>query len=1476
MSTPTPPPELMLRRVYLRNVGPSAARFDPLDLDLSVPTGRAAAKVLWSLTNTGGKTTLLRLLTSVVVPHARAQMGGANLGDFVQTGDTAHIVAEWESDIAGRFVVAGCYEWPGRQRPRDVATGSLHRAFYAFRVPEGFDIADLPFLFEGRRRTLDDYRAALHEHFRNKPAARFVWTRTQSEWATVLDEQTELDPELFRYQMRMNDDEAGAERLVAKLNSADAVIEFFVSALNDRAVSLDFTTTLRDYAIAAANRATLEQDAEFSETMAGHLERLAEAADYATLAEGDVLTRASAAGELTAAIVARAGREETARDEAATRQAEHEERSTTANTEINRLDNIRSQLNLDEAQFRLEIAGTAEQDARARLDAANRELAICKALEPRARLRNAEVARDAARAAYDLAEADLKPLRDAVRARAAGLAAKYGELVRAELAHQEEAARIAEEAAAKRIAVEATRTTQLEARTTANLDLTQIDALVTAASAALDELRANGDAKPSETATEAQARWEAVTTESEAKQQSTESRIATLGTQITGLQPNRNHNERQLREAETQLRRATEERDRYRDEHATLLRLDDLVALIGADEPDPATLRRATDMVDQQAQAAEQTAADAATALRERQRELDVLERDDLMASSADVERVRDHLVDAGVGATTGWTWIAANIADVDQRRDLISSHPEIANGVIVTDAARTNEARQILEDTDLALRIAVLVTTAPTGGLAGHSVGFVVEPHRAIYDPDWAERTADELRNEIHTLSETAATSRVNAERIRAAGAEVASFLRRWQDKYPVLDANVITTKTSVEEYTIRLGAIVDEITELDTERDQLRDALPTLQRTIRQAEAAAARCRACEQTGTRAASATDRRPEVVAARTKAQQAIDDAGRTIAAAAAERDVALARAATANETAARWRDRLGSVGVEPGEAVPDAPVEQLEQEWRTQRSALEQRERGSTHAALLDDAENLVAQLAIEVSRHDSELMPEVDTRLATHWAATPEGRTTLLAAAEDAQQRCIADHLRANHDLDQARRTLTERQPEGRAVYVQLPEEWKATSADECVAMVVRVDQANVKWRNQQREENQAAAAAKAEAENAEKFRWSFNSTVSLWPGEPVSTGAVFEGTPDEATSTLQDRIAAHRIAIEERDGAAKTRADQRDAVKRCAVDQRFAEFTLAKKAMSTSDEELYDRAKAWSVELGIRTKSIREELEELNRHRDSLVNQLHGLAEAQLRLLRAVSRSSNIPAGFGELSGKPAFSIDFDKLDETEALSRLATRVDTWAVQLAADPKRATRTEQIDRWLAEAAKDLVKVNASGASWRVKVLKPLLDNRVYYCAPDRIEKEYSGGQELTLAVLLYCCLAAVRSNHRTTGRRPAGALLLDNPFGKASNQQLIAMQQALAGKSGIQLICATGLNDPTVISAFEGADARVIRLRNDIDQRGGLNHLRVSDPLVHKAITEAILDGHDADDPNGYVSATSYTVNEPATPESP
>src|SRR5690349_15933260 len=77
-----PIPKLRLRRIYLHGIGPDLARFDPLDLDFSTRDG-AASRVLLSLTNTGGKSTLITLVCSLVVPAARAQVAGKNLGDYV-------------------------------------------------------------------------------------------------------------------------------------------------------------------------------------------------------------------------------------------------------------------------------------------------------------------------------------------------------------------------------------------------------------------------------------------------------------------------------------------------------------------------------------------------------------------------------------------------------------------------------------------------------------------------------------------------------------------------------------------------------------------------------------------------------------------------------------------------------------------------------------------------------------------------------------------------------------------------------------------------------------------------------------------------------------------------------------------------------------------------------------------------------------------------------------------------------------------------------------------------------------------------------------------------------------------------------------------------------------------------------------------------------------------------------------------------
>src|SRR5690349_5554622 len=160
-----PVPPLRLRRVYLHGVGPDGARFDPLDLDFTANDG-AASRVLLSLTNTGGKSTLITLVCSVVVPASRAQIGGKFLGDYVLTGDTSHVVCEWEDSTSGEQIVTGTVmEWKdGRRQPAHAlrSTTNMHRAWYLFRTGPGLPgIDDLPFVVDGRRIPYRDFHAVI-------------------------------------------------------------------------------------------------------------------------------------------------------------------------------------------------------------------------------------------------------------------------------------------------------------------------------------------------------------------------------------------------------------------------------------------------------------------------------------------------------------------------------------------------------------------------------------------------------------------------------------------------------------------------------------------------------------------------------------------------------------------------------------------------------------------------------------------------------------------------------------------------------------------------------------------------------------------------------------------------------------------------------------------------------------------------------------------------------------------------------------------------------------------------------------------------------------------------------------------------------------------------------------------------------------------------------------------------------------------
>jgi hypothetical protein len=134
---------------------------------------------------------------------------------------------------------------------------------------------------------------------------------------------------------------------------------------------------------------------------------------------------------------------------------------------------------------------------------------------------------------------------------------------------------------------------------------------------------------------------------------------------------------------------------------------------------------------------------------------------------------------------------------------------------------------------------------------------------------------------------------------------------------------------------------------------------------------------------------------------------------------------------------------------------------------------------------------------------------------------------------------------------------------------------------------------------------------------------------------------------------------------------------------------------------------------------------------------------------------------------------------------------------------------------------------------------FRVEMLKPDAVLRTERLRVAEIRDVFSGGQQLTAAIILYCTLAALRANDRGRARqRHSGVLFLDNPIGRASAGYLLELQLAVAEALGVQLLYTTGLFDAGALGVFP----LIIRLRNDADLRAGLKYLSV-DSVVRREL---------------------------------
>ena len=289
-----------------------------------------------------------------------------------------------------------------------------------------------------------------------------------------------------------------------------------------------------------------------------------------------------------------------------------------------------------------------------------------------------------------------------------------------------------------------------------------------------------------------------------------------------------------------------------------------------------------------------------------------------------------------------------------------------------------------------------------------------------------------------------------------------------------------------------------------------------------------------------------------------------------------------------------------------------------------------------------------------------------------------------------------------------------------------------------------------------------------------------------------------------------IEQELKKIRLEISKLDGE---RAKATKAVRGWASEQRFEPLqSHIGRQFSMADEvDLETHAEDWRNQLELRIQTIDGQLTEMNQHRDILVTQALAAAEDGLALLRAAASQSRLPDHLPGLGGAQFLRITAHAPDDAgERKGRIGGLID----EMIDEGEMPTGLALVQRAVRRLAKPI----------RVKVLNP--DPDVDHVAVDITDMaRFSGGEQLTGAILLYCTLAQLRARTRGMHRKPSSVLILDNPIGRASRVRFLELQREVARAMGVQLFYTTAVNDHEALRTLPN----VIRLRNQrFDRNSG------------------------------------------------
>ncbi|MEU6680538.1 hypothetical protein [Streptomyces sp. NPDC046925] len=1538
-----------LSRVRLYSIGPAGARYADTVLDLrgvgaevpdpapaqaeffqDEPTGpplRPAPAGVLFLENGGGKSVLLKLIFSVMLPGHRNTLGGASSGvlrKFLLADDCGHVALEWQHTLTGECVVVGkVSEWRGRQVSNDPR--KFAEAWYSFRPGPGMSLDSLPVAestavrpsvegvsgAQGRRRTMKGFRDALTDAGKAYPHLEVHWEEIHDRWNEHLGD-LGLDPELFRYQREMNADEGEAAGLFAVKKDSDFT-DLLLRAVTDTRDTDGLADLVHGFGNKLGRRSELIAERDFTAGSVDLLGRIVDASDTRSRAR-DVHAGAERRTRTLARRLSARGVAERSRA------GDLAERVTAAAHTVTSAEEARGRSALISAELAFRHASLALTVAEKAAAAQRRELADARQLHSawqaaEAVLRHRAAADRSARVASAILEAE----RDAAPALAARSKAA-ADLVRVlhtaaegaeSLANEEEerSAALQEtgEAAHRDATVAATeaqrarseaghlrqRLTEVEQETAEAVRAGWLDDTAPDADPARAALAAS-DAEKS-----AAAAWDtARETSLRAAEHAKEAAAAEARSELTAAR---------AADAADAAEHAYDAERRAAESIAGDERLAELLGLPGAASPAGVPLpRQATAEAgagsDRTDAAADESAAVAAAraaigtrllaegplSLAELDRSADDLrtlledgvasaERQlfDLRTAAADDSRILGALGDGGllppgpdvlatveflgehgIPALPGWRYLAQAVDPADHAR-VLAARPELVDGVVITDPATHVRAREALAGAALLPRSAVAVGTAaallaPTPGEeagGGDESVFLVPPNPAMHDEQAAdeERTALRARaarrdEEIRALAVRLAKDRELAARLASwrtgcpAGrieelAAAARSARAFAEEAESELAEARTVRAEADETAAEAARARDERQEAAQRARRAADALAGLAFRLRERAGWQTKLRELAddavESEARAQTCLDRARAADEDRRSAQRAADDARRTARALRAER----------SEIAGAPED----VPEDPEDpAAPKSSLPALREAYRAASQLYEKVGVGADLRAEQARAESDESSALAELDRLSNKVRTRAALLLEGTDGSDGPSRQAASARAEAQVQLIETRASAASEQLGRLRGEAERLAPQDGDAHTGLPEELVPADAEQAQALLRTATGELAAHTEALSQAKDAHAALLHTHRAAEDAAGGFDETAALLrdllreqhheeeaPEEPEP----YPGSLEEARQAAAEARRSLRGCAADLSAAEAAVREASDILVRHANSTRYEQVrTPARQQIrELPASALPEHAKKWADAFAPRLRVLTDELEQLERNRDSIVDRLRGLVESSLATLRSAQRLSQLPEGLGEWSGQEFLRVRFEEPDQATLTERLGEVIDE-ATRAAVKKNSDLRRDGMSLLLRG-----VQAALEPRGIAVEILKPDAVLRAERVPVGQMGDVFSGGQLLTAAIALYCTMAALRSNDRGRDKhRHAGTLFLDNPIGRANATYLLELQRAVSDALGVQLLYTTGLFDTTALAEFP----LVIRLRNDADLRAGLKYISVEEHL--------------------------------------